>query len=140
MHVNELARESGVAPHVVRYYTQLGLLQPRRNPKNRYREYAAPDVYRLRFIRRASWLGFTLRDVKTILHDADRGVPPCPDVRKLIRVRASENRDRLRELERLQQRVEKAIALWDTMPDRPPDHKSLCHLIDMVATAKGGLT
>jgi DNA-binding transcriptional MerR regulator len=140
MHVNELARESGVAPHVVRYYTQMGLLQPRRDPKNRYREYAEPDVYRLRFIRRAKRLGFTLRDVKAILHDVDHGVAPCPDVRKLIRVRASENRDRLRELKRLQQRVEEAIALWDTMPDRPPDHKSLCHLIDAVATAKGGLT
>jgi len=140
MHVNEIARKSGVAPHVVRYYTQLGLLQPRRDPKNRYREYAEPDVYRLRFIRRAKWLGFTLRDVKAILRDADGGVAPCPDVRKLIKVRAKENRDRLRELKRLQHRVEKAIALWDTMPDRPPDHKNLCHLIDTVAAAEGGLT
>lgn len=140
MHVNELARESGVAPHVVRYYTQLGLLEPSRDPKNRYREYAEPDVYRIRFIRRAKWLGFTLRDVKAILHDADHGVAPCPDVRKIIKVRATENRDRLRELKRLQRRVEEAIAVWDTMPDQPPDHRSLCHLIDTVAAAKGGLT
>lgn len=140
MHVNDLARASGVAPHVVRYYSRLGLLKPDRDPNNSYREYAEPDVHRLRFIRRAKWLGFTLRDVKAILHDADLGVPPCPAVRQLIKVRANENRHRLQEIRQLQQRVEEAITLWDTMPDQPPDNESLCHLIDTVAAAKGRLT
>ncbi len=135
MHVNDLAKECGVPPHIVRYYTRLGLLKPGRDPNNRYREYAEPDVFRLRFIRCARRLGFTLRDVEAILHDADLGVPPCPDVRRLIIVRADESRDRLREIRRLQQRIEDAIALWVTMPNQPPDHNSLCHLIETVGAA-----
>lgn len=135
MHVNELARQAGVADHVVRYYTRMGLLKPVRDPKNQYRDYADSDVYRLRFIRRMKRLGFTLRDAKTILRDADSGVAPCPEVREIITVRARENRVRLDKLARLQDRVEAAVALWETMPDQPPNRESLCHLIDALADA-----
>lgn len=140
MHVNELAKQAEVPAHVVRYYTQEGLLKPKRDPRNHYREYGGSDVYRVRFIRRAKWLGFTLRDVKAILHDADRGVSPCPDVREIIKLRARENRERLDRLTRLQHRVEDAIARWQSMPDRLPDHDNLCHLIDTVAAADADLT
>ncbi len=140
MHVIELARQAGVADHVVRYYTQVGLLKPARDPENHYREYAESDVYRVRFIRRAKSLGFTLRDVKAILNDADRGLSPCKEVRALIKVRAQENRGRLKGLQRLQRRVEATIAEWESMPNRPPDHESLCHLIDTVGGAEGHLT
>jgi DNA-binding transcriptional MerR regulator len=140
MHVNELAKRANIPAHVVRYYTQVKLLKPKRDPGNRYRKYAETDVYRLRFIRRAKWLGFTLRDVKAILRDADRGVAPCPEVRKIIKERARGNHQRSEELNRLQMRVEEAIDLWETMPDRLPDRESLCHLIDAVAKAEGDLT
>lgn len=140
MHVNELAKQSGVPAHVVRYYTQIGLLTPTREPKNRYRDYTMSDVYRVKFIRRAKWLGFTLRDVKAILADADAGDSPCPEVRELVKLRASDNRHRLQQLEQLQARVDEAIEVWETLPDKPPTHQSLCHLIDMVATADGVLT
>ncbi len=65
---------------------------------------------------------------------------PCPEVREIIKVRARENNARLRQLKRLQSRVEKAVARWETMPDKPPSHDSLCHLIDSVAQAEGNLT
>ena len=140
MQVIELARQAGVADHVVRYYTQVGLLTPARDPENHYRDYAESDVYRVRFIRRAKSLGFTLRDVKAILHDADRGLSPCPEVRELIKLRARENHAHLDGLLRLQRRVEAAIANWELMPNRPPDHESLCHLIDTVGDLDGHLT
>lgn len=140
MHVKALARQSGVPAHVVRYYTQIGLLVPTRDPKNRYRDYTRSDVYRVRFIRRAKWLGFTLHDVRAILGDADQGISPCPEVREIVKVRARENRERLEQLQRLQARVEDALAVWETLPDKPPDHHSLCHLIDTVAEDDGDLT
>ena len=140
MQVNELAIQTGVPAHVVRYYTKIGLLKPKRYPQNRYRDYAQSDVYRVRFIRRVKWLGFTLKDAKTILQDADQGVSPCPEVREIIKTRARQNRDRLIELRRLQARVEEAVALWDTLPNKAPDHDSLCHLIDTLAQANGVLT
>ena len=140
MRVNDLAKQSGVPPHVVRYYTRIGLLTPERDPGNRYRDYAASDVYRVRFIRRARWLGFTLKDVQAIFADADAGRSPCPEVREIIITRARQSDERLQDLQRLQRRVANAVAVWETLPDRRPDHDSLCHLIDTVAEAERGLT
>ena len=140
MRVHELADRAGVAPHVVRYYTQRNLLRPKRNPNNGYREYAESDIYRLRFISRAKRVGFTLKDINLILRDADAGTSPCPQVRRIIEKRAEENERRLSEAQRLQRRMTKAIASWKEMPDYPPDHESLCRLIDAVALedAEGG--
>lgn len=139
MRVNELAKAAEVEPHVVRYYTERGFLKPRRNARNRYRDYAQSDVYRVRFIRRAKWLGFTLSDVKAILKDADSGVSPCPEVREIIKRRSRQNQQRLEELLHLQEQITKAVARWESMPDQPPNHASLCHLIDTVAEAQGEL-
>lgn len=140
MRVNELAKQTGVEAHVVRYYTQIGLLRPTRDPKNRYREFAASDVYRVRFIRRAKWLGFTLKDVRVILADADAGRSPCPEVRAIVRIRARQNGERLEQLQELQRRIEDAVAVWETLPDRRPTHDSLCHLIDTIADSEAPLT
>lgn len=133
MTVHELARRAGVAPHVVRYYTQRGLLRPKRNSSNRYRNYSASDLYRLQFVCRAKRVGFTLSDIKMILGDADRGVSPCTEVRRLVQVRALENEERLAAAMRLQQRIRQAMKTWETLPDLPPDHESLCRLIDAIA-------
>tara|TARA_R110000744_G_scaffold44859_2_gene99956 strand:+ start:766 stop:1110 length:345 start_codon:yes stop_codon:yes gene_type:complete len=104
MHVNELAKLAGVEAHVVRYYTQIQLLRPSRDPGNHYREYSSTDVQRLIFIRRARTLGFSLRDIISILANADAGVAPCQEVRELIRIRSRENRARLEDLRKLQNR------------------------------------
>lgn len=133
MTVLELAKKAGVAAHVVRYYTQRGLLRPTRNAQNRYREYAESDLYRLQFIYRAKSVGFTLDDIEMILRDADRGVAPCPEVRRLVQLRARENEQRLAEAEQLQRKIRAAVATWETIPDQTPDHESLCRLIDALA-------
>jgi len=133
MTVNDLARLAGIAPHVVRYYTQRGLLDPARNARNGYREYRESDLYRLQFICRAKTVGFTLTDIKLILRDADGGVAPCPQVRALVQLRSKENEQRLVEAQRLQRRIRDAIETWEKIPDRPPNHQSLCRLIDALA-------
>lgn len=133
MTVHELAKRAGLPPHVVRYYTQRGLLSPQRNARNGYREYAASDLYRLQFISRAKLVGFTLGDITLILDDADRGVSPCVQVRRVVRQRARENDERIAAARRLQERILATIEIWETLPDGKPDHGSLCQLIDAIA-------
>jgi DNA-binding transcriptional MerR regulator len=137
MTVHDLAKRVGVAAHVVRYYTQRGLLHPRRNARNGYREYARSDFHRLQFICRAKLVGFTLSDIQLILRDADAGVAPCLQVRRLVQRRAKENDERLAAAERLQRRIRAAVDSWETIPDQPPDHESLCRLIDAIALDEG---
>ncbi len=133
MQVTGLANKAGVPAYVVRYYAQIGLLMPSRDADNGYRQFSTKDIYRVRFIRRAKLLGFKLSDIRRILGHADQGQSPCPEVRETIRQRAIENRNRLLELNALQSRIESAVEVWETMPDQPPSHESLCRLIDSVA-------
>jgi len=75
------ARLTGVAPHVVRYYARIGLLKLRHHPHNGYKLFGSGDLKRLRFVRMAHDLGFTLAEVRKILRDGDRGEIACPRAR-----------------------------------------------------------
>lgn len=135
--VNQLATRAGVPAHIVRYYTQSGLLRARRDPGNRYRLYRDADVARLRFIRRAKILGFTLGDIRQILNDADRRRSPCPKTRSIVLKRLVQSEQRSAELAALQRRMKKAIRVWQKMPDAVPDGDSICHLIESVTGEAG---
>jgi DNA-binding transcriptional MerR regulator len=128
--VNELAQKSAAPPHVVRYYARIGLIEPSGQQANGYRLFRPRDVARLRFIRMAKHLGFTLNEIKKIIGHADKGESPCEDVRKIIEHRIEENRVKIEEMMVLQSRMEQALEKWKTMPNGVPDCDSVCHLIE----------
>ena len=133
MNVHEVARRSGLPDHVVRYYTRIGLLKPSRNLHNGYKQYEELDISRLRFIRQAKGLGYTLGEITKIFREASRRNSPCPMVRQIIAGRIEENRSRLNELAALQKRMERALADWSKLPDGVPDGKTVCYLIESAA-------
>lgn len=128
--VNELAKQSGAPAQVVRYYARIGLIHPAGQKANGYRLFTPGDAGRLRFIRLAKALGFTLNEIRQITQQAEHGEVPCPDVRRIIRRRIQENRAEIDEMLPLQTRMEQALAQWDSMPDGVPDGHSVCHLIE----------
>lgn len=136
--VTQLANQSGATPHAVRYYTRMGLLQPERNPDNGYHLYKFHDINWLRFIRRAKRLGYTLNEIKAIMHDASQGQSPCPRVREILQRRIVENRCHLEELMTLQTHMEQALLEWEDQPDGIPDGHSVCHLIESFAAGDEG--
>lgn len=130
MTVSQLAQQAGVEPHVVRYYSREGLLNPQRNPGNGYMLFDEGDIHRLHFIRLAKSLGYTLTEIEEILRDAELGESPCPKVRDILAHRIEETRQKVRELSALQKRMEKALKQWGQMPDGVPDGHTVCHLIE----------
>ena len=130
--VNELAIKSDAPAHVVRYYVRIGLIQPAGHQENGYRLFKSQDATRLRFIRMAKHLGFTLNEIKQITRHADTGESPCDDVRKIIQHRIEENRAKIEEMMKLQVRMEQALEQWKHMPNGIPDGHSVCHLIESI--------
>jgi MerR family Zn(II)-responsive transcriptional regulator of zntA len=130
MTVSEFSSQGGVPPHVVRYYSRIGLLNPSRHPDNGYKLFTRSDIGRLRFIRHARSLGYTLEEISEILDTCRRGESPCARVRNLLARRIEENRRKIRELAALQERMEYALESWKAIPDRDPEGGSLCHLIE----------
>ena len=136
MIASEVAKSAGVSANVVRYYSRIGLLNPTRNPDNGYREYTPQDVIRVSFVRKAKWLGFTLKDVKVILEKADSGKSPCGEVRRIITERLRENQQRLDHLNEIQERMKSAAESWTLLSDSAPGDESICGLIDDLACNK----
>ena len=130
MTVSQLAKQAGVEPHVVRFYSREGLLTPQRNPGNGYMVFETGDIHRLHFIRLAKRLGYTLTEIHEILRDAERGESPCPKVRDILSHRINQTRRKVQELTALQVRMENALKQWEQMPDGVPDGHTVCHLIE----------
>ena len=128
--VSALSKAAQTTPDAIRHYVRIGLLTPSRNPDNGYRLFSNDDIKKVKFIRRAKGLGFTLHEIQTIFDHGNAGQSPCPAVREMIRQRINKNRERLAELNRLQQRMDGALERWKTMPDGEPDGEAICHLIE----------
>lgn len=101
MKIGELASNAGVNIQTVRYYERRGLLDDPRGAAPGYREYDSATVHRLRFIRRAQQLGFTLVEIIDLL--ALRLDPHT--TAGVVKARASEKIDeiegRIHDLERI---------------------------------------
>jgi MerR family copper efflux transcriptional regulator len=75
--IGAVARRAGVAIDTIRYYEREGLLPEPARRASGYRSYGEDAVARLRFIRRAKTLGFTLEEIRELLvlsADRRRGV------------------------------------------------------------------
>ena len=69
--VGAAARAAGVGVQTLHYYERRGLLSPRRRAGGDYREYGGAEVRRVRAIKRAQSLGFTLREVHELIQLAE---------------------------------------------------------------------
>ncbi len=131
-----LAKRADVPLFTVRYYTRIGLLKPYRDLRNGYKIYKPSDADRLRFISAAKELGFTLSEIDDILGHAAHGDSPCPMVRDVVEKRIEENREKIRQLKRLQIRLESAAKMWSKMKNSEPDGHSVCRLIESFTESK----
>ncbi len=99
--IGRLARECGTTVDTLRYYEREGLLAaPRRAPSG-YRLYAADALARLRFIREAKRLGFSLDEIKELLALQRNPRSTCGDVRERARAKLVDIERRMASLDRM---------------------------------------
>jgi DNA-binding transcriptional MerR regulator len=118
----ELARLAGVSTDTLRHYERKGLLSPRRS-RNGYREYSAQMLERVRLIRRAISVGFTIDELAAFLKARDRGNAPCRQVHKMAQAKLEEVEMRLRELETVRDDLRSIISDWDARLEKLADNQ-----------------
>lgn len=101
MRIGELARRAQVRVVTVRFYEAEGLLPRAPRTANAYRDFAPDTVERVRFIRRAQELGFTLAEIRGFLVASDRRAPLDGVVRARARAKLHELAERIADLERV---------------------------------------
>ena len=67
MNISQAAAQSGLPPKTIRYYEDIGLVDPALRRDNGYRDYGSRDIHLLRFLHRARDLGFTVADCRALL-------------------------------------------------------------------------
>jgi len=95
MSIGQAAGASGVSAKMIRYYEQTGLVPPAERLESGYRVYTDADVHRLRFIRRARDLGFSLAEIDDLLnlwHDTSRR---SADVKRIASSHIASLRERI---------------------------------------------
>ena len=106
--IGQLAKRAGVAIDTVRYYERNAMLTPAGRLESGYRRYGETELKRLRFIRRAKVLGFTLADIRELLSLSDeRNVAK---VKLAAEAKLAEVEQRLAELERIRNGLRSLVA------------------------------
>lgn len=109
----ELARLAGVSTDTLRHYERKGVLPKARRLDNGYRKYPPDSVDRVRLIRRALAVGFTLDELAQFLKARDRGQAPCREVRALAEEKLAGLEGRLEELLAVRDEMRGMLKDWD---------------------------
>lgn len=97
----QLASRARVNVETIRYYERNGLVEEPPRSASGYRKYPADSVERLRFIKRAQSLGFSLQEIKELLELRMRPDVGCADIRRRAQAKLEDVDRRLRELRAL---------------------------------------
>jgi len=107
--VGEVAKQAGVNLQTIRYYERRGLLpKPPRTGSN-YRAYPEDAVLRVRFIKRAQELGFTLKEIKELLSLRAAPRTRCADVRERAEAKVQDIDGKVRILQAMRKALTRLI-------------------------------
>lgn len=99
--IGRLAKQAGMGVETLRYYERRGLIAPRKRTEAGYRLYDPDAVRRLRFIRRAQTLGFTLEEIGDLLAFSDDPNASAGNVKAMTQAKIDDIDRRIRDLERM---------------------------------------
>jgi Cu(I)-responsive transcriptional regulator len=120
MNIGEVSKKAGLPPKTIRYYEDIGLITPLRDP-NGYRSFRDSDMHKLAFLGRARALGFTIEDCRTLLalwDDQDRA---SSDVRAIAQEHLAQIESKIADLAAIRDTLSHLVreCAGDGRPDCP---------------------
>lgn len=126
MNIGDAAHRSGLPAKTIRYYEEIGLVQPNR-AGNGYRDYSTGDIHRLRFVQRARSLGFTVEECRQLLSLYGDSGRESADVKALAKVKLAEIDRKIGELMGLRRTLSHLVQTCHG------DHRPDCPILDELA-------
>ena len=121
MNIGAAAARSGVSAKMIRYYEQTGLIPPIERTPAGYRAYGEADVHRLRFIRRARDLGFSLTEIQVLLGLWGDRSRHSADVKRIAEAHIGDLQQRIASMQRMAATLQALIdgCAGDERPECP---------------------
>lgn len=110
--ISRFAMAGGVTVETVRFYQRKGLLPQPRKPYGGIRRYGADDVTRVRFVKSAQRLGFSLDEIADLLRLEDG--THCDEASRLAQGKLQNVRDKLADLLRIEAALSSLLAACNT--------------------------
>ncbi|MBI40322.1 MAG: heavy metal-responsive transcriptional regulator [Leptospiraceae bacterium] len=105
----KLARRAGVNLQTIRYYERSGLLPAPERNESGYRQYTENALVRIRFIKKAQALGFSLKEIQELLRLRADENRQCKEVQDLVLSKIEELNERIVELKNAQSTLQDLI-------------------------------
>jgi len=120
--ISKVAKELAINIETIRFYERRGLIEQPSKPDLGYRHYPDETVNRIRFIKRAQALGFTLEEIVSLLSLNDR---PCAQVQELAKYKLSTVMEKIAGLKQLENALK--VLLTQCQSNNDEEH---CPIID----------
>jgi len=105
--IGKVARLAEVGVETIRFYERKGLIDEPPRKRSGYRQYPEDTVQRLRFIRRAKELGFTLKEIKELLTLRIEPETTCEDIRRRAEAKMEDIEEKILTLTRMKEALVK---------------------------------
>lgn len=116
MNIGALAQLTGVSTDTLRYYEREKLLAPPGRAANGYRIYTEADAQRVRFVRSAQGLGFSLAEIRWILPRLDAGQVQRAEIESHLQKKLAEIEVQIKRLQTLRKEVQTTLASLKCAP------------------------
>jgi len=127
--IGEVAHQTGLSIHTIRFYEAEGVLPEARRSASGYRLYSPTTVTQLKFIRKAQELGFSLDEIRELLILKDNSTDACSHVKSLVTEKLTSVRMKRRELESMERDLKRILAECDGQPKGRQGHGKTCPVL-----------
>jgi MerR family mercuric resistance operon transcriptional regulator len=125
--IGQLAKKAQVNVETIRYYERRGLIPEPPRRESGYRQYSEMDVARIRFIKNAKELGFSLKEILELLSLRVDPKTTCGDVKKRAEGKIADMEEKIKALQRMKKALTK---LASTCRGRGPTTE--CPILEML--------
>ena len=128
LRIGEVAAICGVSVDTIRHYERKKLLPPIGRSAGGYRIYSQEAVRRIRIVRRALAIGFSLEELSETFAQRSRGSTPCRGVHSMAKAKLSALDTKIEELLTAREALAARLDEWDLRLEREGDRPA--HLLD----------
>ena len=107
--VGQLAKACDVRTDTVRYYERIGMIGKASRTEAGYRKFDNRAAERIRFIKNAQALGFSLDEIRRLIELADAQTSDCSEVRRFAKTKIKDLEKQIREMRALKRELAKLV-------------------------------
>lgn len=111
--IGQLAKQTGLSAETIRFYERHGLITPPPRTDSNYRVYPEEEIPRLRFIKRAKALGFTLNEIKELIDIRHDPKATKADIKKRTEEKIAGIKEKVRDIENILKALEHLSSACD---------------------------